>query len=166
MIAIVIIVYKDDLIYYEINTNVKTDNIRILGGKVMNLKKTDIYFENTFTGKLVVPNGEIPIGSSAGTVGPYDMLIGALAGCLYSTFLDVVEKKKGFFDTAEFHIDWEKRTEIPKTLKMVKITLIIKGAEEKDKPGMEKAAELAAKYCSIYQTISCVADMSVEVVFE
>jgi uncharacterized OsmC-like protein len=37
---------------------------------------------------------------------------------------------------------------------------------EKDRPGMEKAAKLAAKYCSIYQTISHVAEMSLEVVFE
>jgi putative redox protein len=132
----------------------------------MIVKQADIFFENAFNGKLTVPNGEVAIGSEVGTVGPYDMLIGALAGCLYSTFLDVVEKKKGRFDTAEFHVEWEKRTEVPTTLKWVNIKLTILGTVEKDKLGMKKAAQLAAKYCSIYQTVSHVAEMSLEIVFE
>lgn len=131
-----------------------------------NMKRADIYFENTFNGKLVVPKGEVQIGDAAGAVGPYDMLLGALAGCLYSTFLDVVEKKKGSFDSVHIHVEGEKREKVPTTLKWVKVTLSIKGAEVKDKPGMEKAAQLAAKYCSIYQTVSQVADMTLEVVFE
>jgi len=132
----------------------------------MNVKQADIYFENSFKGKLSVPNGEVAIGSEVGTVGPYDMLIGALAGCLYATFLDVVEKKRGRFDTAEFHVEWEKRKEVPSTLKWVNLKLTIYGSVEKDRPGIEKAAQLATKYCSIYQTISRVAEMSLELVYE
>ena len=132
----------------------------------MVVKQADIFFENSFNGKLAVANGEVAIGSEPGTVGPYDMLIGALAGCLYSTFLDVVEKKKGRFDNAEVHVEWEKRTEVPTTLKWVNIKLTIFGSVEKDRLGMEKAAQLAAKYCSIYQTISHVAEMSLKVVYE
>jgi len=140
----------------------KTDNERRTK-EIMNT--TDVYFKNKFEGKLAFPEGELAIGLEPGTVAPYDMLMGALAGCLYSTFLDVVEKKRGSFEKAEFHIEWEKRTAVPTTLKWVRVKLTILGADEKDKPGMEKAAKLAAKHCSIYSTISFVADMSMEVIF-
>lgn len=132
----------------------------------MIVKQTDVFFENSFKGKMVTPNGEVAIGLEDGTIEPYDMLIGALASCLYATFLDVVEKKKGRFETAEFHVEWEKRKEVPTILKWVNIKLTIIGSEEKDRLGIEKAAKLATKYCSIYQTISRVAEMSLEVLYE
>ncbi len=60
----------------------------------MAVRKADIFFTNEFSGELVVPKGKVTIGSTEGTVEPYDLLFGALASCLYATFLDVAEKRK------------------------------------------------------------------------
>jgi putative redox protein len=130
----------------------------------MAVRKADVYFENTFKGVLDVPKGKVPIGVEEGTVEPYDLLFGALASCLYATFLDVAEKKKIGFESARIEVTGEKRTEVPTVLTWVDTKIIIKGAEKE--AGLEKSYELATKYCSIYQTIAQVAKMSWSVEFE
>lgn len=130
----------------------------------MAVRKADVYFENTFKGVLDVPKGKVPIGVEEGTVAPYDLLFGALASCLYATFLDVAEKKKIGFESARIEVTGEKRTEVPTVLTWVDTKMIIKGAEKE--AGLEKSYELATKYCSIYQTIAQVAEMSWSVEFE
>jgi len=130
----------------------------------MAVRKADVYFENTFKGVLDVPKGKVPIGVEEGTVEPYDLLFGALASCLYATFLDVAEKKKIGFESARIEVTGEKRTEVPTVLTWVDTKMIIKGAEKE--AGLEKSYELATKYCSIYQTIAQVAEMSWSVEFE
>ena len=98
-----------------------------------------------------------------GSLAPYDMLYGALASCLYSTFLDVAKKKHIDFDSVDMQVTGEKRTESPTTLKWVNVKMVIKNAQKEE--GLLKSAELAAKYCSIYQTLAHVADMKLEVEF-
>ncbi len=61
-------------------------------------------------------------------------------------------------------VEGEKREEVPTTLKTVHLKVTISGASEEK--GLTKALDLAGKYCSIYQTISHVADMSHEIIFE
>lgn len=129
----------------------------------MTVLKANVNFQNSFNGELIVPNGTVKIGTTENTLLPYDLLFGALASCLYSTFLDVAVKKKIDFESAQIVVEGEKRTEIPTTLKWVKTKIIIKSAQEEK--GLIKAFELATKYCSIYQTISSVADMEWEVEF-
>ena len=124
----------------------------------MSLKEVTLKFTNDFSGELVAPNGTVKIGTEAGTVLPYDMLPGALGSCLYSTFLDIMNKKRVKYDRAEIHIVGEKRTEVPTTLKWVKVDFKIVNPEKE--VGIEQAVKLATEYCSIYQTISHVADMS------
>lgn len=130
----------------------------------MAVRKADIYFGNEFKGALEVPNGKVPLGSVEGTIEPYDLLFGALASCLYATFLDVAEKKKIGFESAHIEVTGEKQTEVPTVLKWVDTKITIKGAEKEK--GLEKSFELATKYCSIYQTIGKVADMTWSVHFE
>lgn len=124
----------------------------------MSLKEVTLKFTNDFSGELVAPNGTVKIGTEVGTVLPYDMLLGALGSCLYSTFLDIMNKKRVAYDRAEIHIVGEKRTEVPTTLKWVKVDFKIFNPEKE--VGIEQAVKLATEYCSIYQTISHVADMS------
>ncbi len=64
----------------------------------MTILKANVNFKNSFNGELIVPNGTVKIGITEKTLLPYDLLFGALASCLYSTFLDVVVKKKINFD--------------------------------------------------------------------
>jgi putative redox protein len=97
------------------------------------------------------------------TLEPYDMLFGALGSCYYSTFLDVAKKKRINFDHAEIHIEGVKRDTPPTTLEWVKVKLDVKNSS--NNLGLEKAAALAAKYCSVYVTISKVADISWEINF-
>ncbi|MGB3367447.1 MAG: OsmC family protein [Acidaminobacteraceae bacterium] len=129
----------------------------------MTIQKNNIKFTNEFKGELITPRGNVKIGSGYGEVYPYDMLFGALASCLYATFLDVANKKHINYDSVDIEVTGEKRNETPTTLEWVNVKISIKNAEKED--GLVKSAELAAKYCSIYQTIALVADMNLEVEF-
>lgn len=121
----------------------------------------DIEFKNSFEGVLKASNVDVKIGVNEGDAKPYELLFGALASCLYATFLDVVEKKKLKFEACTINVTGEKRTIVPTTLEWVKVEFTIKGAsnlENKEK-AFTKSADLATKYCSIYQTIAQVAEM-------
>ncbi|MFO7612559.1 MAG: OsmC family protein [Clostridia bacterium] len=122
-----------------------------------------IRFGKGFNGELIAKNGTAAVGGTAGTLAPYDLLLGSLAACLYSTFLDVVEKKRISFDGADVTVTGEKRKEIPTTLKHVNV--VIEARDVSDEKGVLKAAELATKYCSVYETISKVADIDLDVKF-
>lgn len=125
--------------------------------------KVKLKFTNEFNGTLTSPTGEIKIGVVEGSMRPYHLLFGALGSCLYSTFLDIVEKKRLTFDGVTIEISGEKRTEVPTTLETGLIKLIVKNPSNEEQ--FEKSAKLASKYCSIYETVSKVADLSLEVEF-
>jgi putative redox protein len=129
----------------------------------MTIKKVELSFQQEFKGQLIADNHTIEIGDDKGSLAPYDMLLGALASCYYSTFLDVANKKKIRFDKAEMTVTGEKREEIPTTLKWVNLDIRIYGASSQT--GIVKAGEMAAKYCSVYQTIAHVADMKWDISF-
>jgi len=127
----------------------------------MEKKEVKFIFENTFKGDLIAPKTTIKIGSEIGTIAPYDMLFGALGSCLYATFLDVMRKKRINFDHLEMTITGEKREEIPATLKWVHVVADVYAPDKE--VGVERSFQLATEYCSIYHTISQVAEMSYEV---
>lgn len=129
----------------------------------MAVLKIEVKFKDGFKGQLNTKKASVPVGIEDGELEPYDMFLGALATCLYSTFLDVVEKKKITFDESNMEITGEKRKEIPMTLDWVKVVLEVKNVS--NEKGAMKAAELAKKYCSVYKTISKVAEMELEVRF-
>ncbi len=58
----------------------------------MAIQSVNLNFTNTFKGELIGPKGRVDVGSEKGTLAPYDMLYGALASCLYATFLGIAEK--------------------------------------------------------------------------
>lgn len=124
----------------------------------MSKKEVKMIFTNDFLGELQAPNGNVAIGVNAGTVAPYDMVFGALGSCLYSTFLDVMKKKRIEFERFEMVITGEKRTEVPTVLKWVHIEATVFGPEKET--GVDQAFKLATEYCSVYYTISQVAEMS------
>ena len=127
----------------------------------MDRKEVKLLFRNTFEGELIAAHGEVAIGSTEGKVAPYDMLLGALGSCLYSTFMDVMKKKRIEFERFEMVITGEKRTEIPTTLKWVNVVATVYGPAKEN--GVSEAFRLATEYCSIYQTLSHVAEMSYEI---
>lgn len=121
-------------------------------------------YENRFYGTMHAPNIDINIGSEKGQVAPYDMMYGAISSCLYATFLSITKKMKTSFDSAKMSVSGEKRETVPTTLKKVDIIFTIKNAENKKK--IEKAFEYATKYCSVYQTLSHVAEMNYKIVYD
>jgi putative redox protein len=119
-----------------------------------------------FSGELKTENGNLRIGMSEGEFLPYQMFMGALGSCLYSTFLDIVKKMRLEFSSCSLDIQWEKRTETPTTCKFVMIKARLVGIDMNKQARFHKAFELATEYCSIYSTLSHVAEMHWELSFE
>lgn len=127
----------------------------------MDKKEVTLKFTNAFEGDLIAPKSIVKIGSEEGTIAPYDMLLGALGSCLYSTFLDVMKKKRIEFERFEMVITGEKRTEVPTTLKWVNVDAVVYAPEKEN--GVSESFRLATEYCSIYSTLSHVAEMSYKI---
>lgn len=126
----------------------------------MSRQEAKVTFDYNFVGELSTDRGQVQLGMQEGGMLPYNLLLGALASCLYATFLEIAQKKKIEFDQAEFEVLGEKREAVPTTLETVEVILTIEGAEASARKGLEKSLDLASKYCSIYQTIGQVAKMS------
>ncbi len=121
--------------------------------------KRTVVFQDGFNGILQMENGTLRIGKGEGQAMPYEMTYGALASCLYSTFLGILEKQNLSIDGARIEVDGEKRETVPTTLKQVHIDIEIQGKAEK-KAEVEQAFDQATQNCSMYQTIAKVAAMS------
>ena len=109
-------------------------------------------------------NCMIKIGGKEKEAGPYDLLLMSLGSCLYSTFEDIIAKKKLTFEKLEIDISGEKRTEVPTTLEFCKVIFTAK-TDENNKKAFIKSLELACKYCSIYNTLQYIAEMHSEMRF-
>jgi len=92
-----------------------------------------------------------------GTTGPYDYLLGALSGCLFSTFEALSVKMQVAWEHVGFEVFGTKRETSPTTLKECTINVTATGCDNQEK--FLKAFETATRYCSIYQTLSKVAEM-------
>lgn len=120
--------------------------------------QVDTIYENEFKGLLKTELGTFKIGKDAEELLPYHMLLGALSACLYATFLNILKKKRLDFSKVEIKVDGEKREEIPATLKEVTLKVSVFSASNNIE-AFQKSFDLATQYCSIYQTISHVAEM-------
>ena len=129
----------------------------------MAIKEVTLNFTNEFKGELIAPNTTVKIGSEVGTLEPYDMLLGALGSCIYDTFIEIAVKKRIKYDGVKMQKKKKKRGEIPTTLKNVNIEVIITNAEKEK--GLEQAFKISTEYCSIYTTISKVAEMNYNITF-
>ncbi len=130
------------------------------------MKTVNVKFGDTFHGEMIAKRGTAKLGKSEGELEPYDMLLGALASCMYATFLAVAQNKKAKFKSVDMQVEGEKREEKPAALKWVNIDFTLSGVAQEDKKKIERSIEVATKYCSIYHTIGQVAEMSYTVEFE
>ncbi len=115
----------------------------------MAIQSVNLNFTNTFKGELIGPKGRVDVGSEKGTLAPYDMLYGALASCLYATFLGIAEKKRIGFESVEFEVSGEKREEVPTILKWVKVRMIIKKCRKR-----KRACSSSRVRCKVLFNIS------------
>ena len=94
---------------------------------------------------------------------PYDYLMGALSGCLFATFNDLAIKMKVEWEHVSFDVNGEKKATPPTTFEWVSIDVVAKGVSDQER--FTKAFETATRYCSIYTTISKVAEMKWNIEF-
>ena len=120
-------------------------------------------FERAFKGELQAKNTTVPIGSEAGTLAPYDMMLGALGSCYYANFRGIAEKMRLAYERVEISVHGVKREEIPTLLQEVEMVVTVYGAPEQN--GFARAAELSGKYCSVHETIAQVAKIHTELRF-
>lgn len=128
----------------------------------MNEISVRLDFKNTFQGILNAGERTAPVGQNG--FRPYEMLLGALGGCYYATLVDIAGKMRLKYREATVAVQGRKRRETPTHLEWCELTLAVKGAEDKEKT--ERAAQLAAKYCSVYYTISQVCKIELKVTLE
>ena len=128
------------------------------------MKWVTLDFNDGFKGELKAKRGSAKIGSEEGTLEPYDMVFGALGSCLYATFLEIAVKKRISYDSVHIKISGEKREEIPTYLKTTHVELTVVNPEKEK--GLEQAMRLATEYCSVYQTLAKVSEMTYELKFE
>ncbi len=129
--------------------------------------KTDnitLNFNPDFVGTMTSPTGTVLLGEQTNGVEPYHLLYGALGSCFYATFLGITKKKRLTFTNATIEVSGRKRDLVPPTLEEVLIKMVIFDAS--DEAQFLKSAELGTQYCSIHETISKVAKMSLEVSFQ
>jgi putative redox protein len=129
----------------------KTDNVQL-------------HFSNQFVGSMTSPSGRVVLGQQPDGMAPYHLLYGAVGSCFYSTFLSISQKKRLTFQDASLEVSGVKRDTTPATLEYLKIVLTLRGGTNPTQ--LKEAAELGAKYCSIHETISKVAKVDLEVVFQ
>ncbi len=128
-------------------------------------KHVNMEFSIPFRGVGINDNGyRVEIDEGKKSAEPYDLLLMSLGSCLYSTFEDIILKKKLKYEKLEIDISGEKRTETPTTLEYCKIVFRVE-TSNKNREAFKRSLELACKYCSIYNTLAYVADMQSEIVF-
>lgn len=91
---------------------------------------------------------------------PYELAMSGLISCFYSTFMDVAVKKRLKWESCDIEMNYEKDLEAtPSFLKTAELKISVKILEG-DAEAFDKSFTMAAKYCSLYQTFSKVADVS------
>lgn len=131
----------------------------------MSETKISLKFDRMFSGELTADNGSARIGKGGGnSFRPYELMLGALGSCYYATFVDIADKMRLVYEGADISVHGVKRGEVPATLKTVNMVLTIHGSAEQK--GFERAAALAAKHCSVHETIAKVADIKIKLRFD
>ena len=115
-------------------------------------------------GRLVTDTGaKVALGQSAEKFAPYELLLGGLSFCLHSTFESIAEKMQVTYEHIDMHVTGVKREDKVATLETCEIAVEVAGTADQEK--FTKAFEISTRYCSVYHTISKVADMSWTVTF-
>lgn len=125
------------------------------------LKVKTVYTAEAST--LETNRAKLNIGMQEGSFSPYDLLLGALSACFRATLYEILTKRKEAFPEMEIIVSGEKRKDVPTTLEWVRMDINVSGVENQEQ--FLRNINLAAKYCSIHETLSKVAEMSHEVHF-
>jgi putative redox protein len=132
-------------------------------GNQLSETKVNMAFGREFRGEMQAKNATVQVGKEENCLAPYEMLLGGLGACFYSTFVDIADKMRLSFDRAQIALSGVRREEAPRHLVRVTLVFTVFGAEQSK--GFLRAVDLAEKYCSIRYTVAQVADIQVVTVF-
>ena len=122
-------------------------------------------WDSQFRGEMETPTGKVTLGDQEQGIYPYHLLFGALGSCFYSTFLSIATKKRLTFDKAIVEVSGNKG--IGKEVNLLeKVTVKLTITNPSNEKGLNRSAELGAKFCSIHETISRVAEIDLIVYFD
>lgn len=110
-----------------------------------------IRFENGFVGTYQVGGQTLHISKEA--IRPYDMTYGAIAGCLWSNFLNLAKDME--IRSADVVVNGTKRETTPTTLEHVTILIRIDTNASDEK--IQNTLDEAIRVCSMVQTVAMVA---------
>ena len=96
------------------------------------------------------------------STGPYEYLLGALAGCYVSTLYGYDRKTN--IEKIDVSVQGIKQDIVPTTLERTTITIKAYGVDDKEE--FSNLAKRATMDCSIYQTIAKVSKMILNIEFE
>jgi len=123
-------------------------------------------FDNQNNGILNGSHGSVRVGGEDGSLMAYEMVLGGLGACVNHTLQSILDKKKIEIHGLNYEIAGVKRDDVPATLETVEVNITISGVDESDQKNVLKSADLATKYCSMYATLSKVANMTTNVNFK
>lgn len=126
--------------------------------------KVKLDMKNYFSGTLNGEKGKLEYGTRKEQFLPYELLYGALGSCMHATFISIADKMRLKYDDAQYDITGKKRDEVPTMLTDVWVTVTISNPSDEKK--LIKAMNLAADYCSIYNTLKNIATMHLDIKFE
>lgn len=115
---------------------------------------TRVFFEDGFHGITKIGEQTLRIGEEQ--ILPYDMTYGAIASCLYSTFLDVLEENHLHVGKAMIDVHGVKRKTVPQTVENLFIHIQVESSD--DLMQLRMAFAKAASRCSMVQTFAAVAE--------
>ncbi|MDC7245344.1 MAG: OsmC family protein [Sphaerochaetaceae bacterium] len=120
---------------------------------------------NQSDGTLLTDRGStVPLSNAQDGFAPYELLLGGLSFCLFKTYESIAQKMKFTYDGVSMDITGIKSDEKVALLKTVRIDVVAKGVEEKAK--FTKAFEIATRYCSVFNTLSKIAEMKWDIDFQ
>ncbi len=116
-------------------------------------------YEPRYRGILHTNRGHLVLGPEENEFGPYDLVLAGLSACFYVTFLSIAGKMHLHYDEVIIDVTGKHREEPPTMLNHVILDMEVKGADVEKEKQYKRAVEIAGKYCSVYQTLSHVAEM-------
>lgn len=116
-------------------------------------------FEPRYRGIIEGNRARLVLGPGEGEFGPYDLVLGGLAGCFYATFLGIAGKMHLHYHEVVIDIKAQHREEPPTMMSHILLDIEVKGADPQKEKQYGRAMEIAGKYCSVFQTLGHVAEM-------
>ena len=111
-------------------------------------------------GPQIVVDGDCATGPS-----PMDLVLMAVAACMAIDVRVILEKGRVPFDSLDVRAEGERREELPRSYRAVRLVFTVTGLPRAGRAKVERAIELSReKYCSVLFSLR--EDLAVETVIE